>query len=305
MRIGRLLLGSALVLASVWIIVGEQVSGVSSDAVVNARLSTLRAPAAGTLSMQMRPLGDGFARGETVAELETARQDRMRLDDLELEAALAEVELTYRDSISEVRLETSSRIRHDVELASTEPGVPQTEESLARKAARDPELARAKARLDAIQARLGREWYRLGQDAETELTAPVDGILWEVLAGDGEYVERGQDIATFMVCGSALVTLSVPDNVYARLSVGQSAKFRLDGQSTVYDGRITRMAGAGAETIYRNLAVAPSIKHLERYDVTLLVPALRENPDLRCTVGRTGRVFFDSRPLDWLRSALR
>jgi hypothetical protein len=107
-----------------------------------------------------------------------------------------------------------------------------------------------------------------------------------------------------MICDSALVTLSVPDNVYNRLRVGQNAKFRLDGTETLFDGTITRIAGSGAETIYRNLAVAPSIKHLERYDIALLVPALRENTDLRCTVGQTGRVFFETRPLDWVRNVL-
>lgn len=97
----------------------------------------------------------------------------------------------------------------------------------------------------------------------------------------------------------------MPDNVYNRLRVGQSAKFRLDSSEALYDGTITRIAGAGAETIYRNLAVAPSIKHLERYDIALLVPALRENVELRCTVGQTGRVFFETRPLDWARDFLK
>lgn len=62
-----------------------------------------------------------------------------------------------------------------------------------------------------------------------------------------------------------------------------------------------RLAGAGAATVYRNLAVAPSSKHLERYDVTLLVSGLKDDPELACAVGRTGRVFFERRPLDWLR----
>lgn len=305
MRYGRLLLGTCIVVASLWIIVGEQISGVSSNAVVNARLSTVRAPLPGTLAMPMRPLGEKFAEGETVAELAAAHQNQHRLDDLELEAALAEAELSYRDWVSEVRDGASLGLSEDVEIASNDANVPSFDKRLERKAARDPELARAKARLDAIRARLGREWYRVSEEAKADLKAPVEGILWEVLAGTGEYVERGQDVAKFMACGSALVTLSVPDNVYARLSVGQAAKFRLDGSSEVYDGSITRMAGAGAETIYRNLAVAPSVKHLERYDVALVVPELREREELRCTAGQTGRVFFDSRPLDWIRTAFR
>lgn len=222
MRYWRLLLGAIVIISATWVILGEQISGVSSDAVVNARLSTLRAPFSGQLDMPLRPFGEELAADQPVAAL-----------------------------------------------------------------APWPDGARAPGA------------------NPLELTAPVNGLIWEVLAGDNEYVERGQDIMKLMTCGSALVTLSVPDNVYARLQVGQAAQFRLNGRDTIYDGTITRMAGAGAETIYRNLAVAPSLKHLERYDVAILVPALREDPDLRCAVGQTGRVFFDTRPLDWLRQALR
>lgn len=64
-------------------------------------------------------------------------------------------------------------------------------------------------------ADLQRAQTRLAREAGTDLTVSIDGVLWEVLIDDGEYVERRQDIAKFMACGSALVTLSAPDNVYA------------------------------------------------------------------------------------------
>lgn len=41
----------------------------------------------------------------------------------------------------------------------------------------------------------------------------------------------------------------------------------------------------------------------ERYDVTLSVPGLRDDPEFNCAIGRTGRVVFDVRPLDWIRDA--
>ncbi|KIN72603.1 Curdlan synthesis protein [Sulfitobacter guttiformis KCTC 32187] len=98
-----------------------------------------------------------------------------------------------------------------------------------------------------------------------------------------------------------MVNLSVSEGVYNTLTAGQSAEFRLLGSSRVFEATVLRLAGTGAATIYRNLAVAPSSKHLERYDVSLLVGGLHEDPELGCAVGRTGRVFFDRRPLDWLR----
>ena len=169
----------------------------------------------------------------------------------------------------------------------------------------DVYLTEARERFAAIEVRIADENARVALLANASLLAPSDGILWEVLADDGEVVQRGQDVLKLMRCDTALVTLSVPNNVYNRLLVGQNAQFRLDATDTLYDGTITRIAGSGAETIYRNLAVAPSLKHLERYDISLLVPALRENTDLRCTVGQTGRVFFETRPLDWVRNIVK
>ncbi|MBC7739123.1 MAG: hypothetical protein H7245_18365, partial [Candidatus Saccharibacteria bacterium] len=51
MRYFRLVLGSLIIVLAVWLIVGEQMAGASADAVVNARLSMLRAPIAGTIDM--------------------------------------------------------------------------------------------------------------------------------------------------------------------------------------------------------------------------------------------------------------
>lgn len=88
---------------------------------------------------------------------------------------------------------------------------------------------------------------------------------------------------------------------YNDLSPGDPARFRPSGGDATFEGTVARLAGSGAETIYRNLAIAPSVRHLERYDVAIVVAVLREDPELACAVGRTGQVFFQDRPLDWLR----
>jgi biotin carboxyl carrier protein len=298
MRIGRLFLGLVVILFALSVIVGEQITGVSSDAVINARLSTLRTPIAGTLDMPFIPFGTVIHEGEELASLNDPLVDVVRRDDLRIERAFAEAEIARLVSFG----------AYQTVAGTTDPEV------LANRSPRtytriggtdiDVYLSEAQSRLAAIDVRLVEENARIDRLTNARLTAPTNGRLWEVLADDGEIVSRGEDILKLMVCDSALVTLSVPDNIYNQLRVDQPAKFRLDGTETLYDGTITRMAGAGAESIYRNLAVAPSIKHLERYDVALLVPGLRENSELRCTVGQTGRVFFETRPLDWVRDLL-
>lgn len=302
MRLGRLFFGLAVILLALWIIVGEQITGVSSDAVVNARLSTVRAPIAGTLNMPLRPLGTVIPYGDEIATLSDPLADDVRLNDLRMERAFTAAEVERLVAFD------AGQALADIGQTTAEPEVLVNRSPRTNTRAGAPELdvylTEARSRLAAIDVRIAEENARVALLRNARLTAPSNGVLWEVLADNGEVVQRGQDVLKLMVCNTALVTLSVPDNVYNRLRVGQVAKFRLDGTETLYDGTITRIAGAGAETIYRNLAVAPSIKHLERYDVTLLVPELRENTELRCTVGQTGRVFFDTRPLDWVRSLL-
>ena len=303
MRFGRLFLGLAVILLALWVIIGEQITGVSSDAVVNARLSTVRAPIAGTLDMPMRPFGMSIRADDELATLNDPLVDKVRYNDLRMERAFAAAEVERLVAFG------ADQVPADAEQINSDPEV------LANRAPRtntrvgNSELAvyltEARSRLEAIDVRLVDEDARLALLSNASLTAPSDGLLWEILADDGEVVQRGQDILKLMLCDTALVTLSVPVNVYNRLRVGQSAKFRLDGTEALYDGTITRIAGSGAETIYRNLAVAPSIKHLERYDIALLVPELRENSTLRCTVGQTGRVFFEARPLDRMRDLLK
>lgn len=153
----------------------------------------------------------------------------------------------------------------------------------------------------ALERRIDQERLRVNALSSTALNANVDGVIWEYLAASGETVVRGQELVRLLDCDSAVVTLSVSESIYNTLRVGTTATFRLNGASQVMEGTIARLAGSGAASIYGNFAVSPSEQHLQRYDVLLDVPALRENPELRCLIGRSGRVFFDGKPFDWLR----
>ncbi|KGM50597.1 HlyD family secretion protein [Pseudooceanicola atlanticus] len=165
----------------------------------------------------------------------------------------------------------------------------------------DAELKEALARVTAYEARIERERERVNLLAGANVSTPVHGVLWERLVADGVVLQRGDPMLRIANCEAVLVTLSVTENVYNTLQTGDAATFRFNGSSQTMQGTVARLAGSGAATVYRELAVAPSQKHLERYDVTLLVPELRDTPEEGCPIGRTGRVFFDDRPLNFLR----
>ncbi|VVT04822.1 HlyD family efflux transporter periplasmic adaptor subunit [Rhizobium sp. EC-SD404] len=393
MRYTRLIVGFAVILGALYIIFAEQLSGASADAVVNAQVTTVRAPIAGTLELPQRALGSAVDAGETLGSISDLLVDNIRLNDLVQERAVVEAQIArlndaieankasielLRDragiygvervrqleaqlraanalvAVAESRLESSetalarstelstrglesavsferaqslvetSRAEIDnareqataieIALQSAQRGTflgdgyndaPYSEQRISELSLRvqelDAELVAQEKLGAALDQRIEAERRRVNRLNSNALAANVNGLLWDRSAIDGETVQRGESVLRLVDCDSAFVTLSVTENVYNRLAVGTPARFALGGSNIVLDGTITRLAGSGARTVYDSLAIAPSERHLERFDVALLVPALRSDPDLRCLIGRTGRAYFESRPLDWIR----
>ena len=395
MRLLKIVVGILLVGFGLYVVVGEQLGAVSADAVVNARLTTLRAPISGRVSMPLRMLGARVHEGEPLSAVSDPLADTTQLVDLRrertksvaeirrLESELAAVEASIKRlqgrsqsykterirqleaqvlasrSLSQAARSQLALYRTILERARRLKGVePQANldqaEARAEVAKRELENALAQATVQQVGLDAARKGVFLGEgyndaphseqrlgdlllrrgEIEAEITAQseiaaglerriaseqllvnrrttaainsnVNGILWTLKATNGETVQRGQDMLQLVDCDSTVVTLSVSESVYNTLTVGTEASFRMTSRSRVFDGTVIRLAGAGAGEVYRNLAVAPSREHLERFDVTLAVPSLVTDEDARCQIGRTGRVFFDRDAGNWLSSFWR
>lgn len=393
MRSIKIVAGLVLIFIALFVIIKEQTAGVSADAFVNARLTTTRAPIAGTFELVSRPLGARIDRGDTIGTIVDPLVDNVRLADLNqqrlatkaeldrlnataegltssIEALQTRAENYQRERIEQLKsqidgaqasakaaearlryarlsLDRSNRLSDQgvrtgealeqsrslaevaeldlanaqetvrsarINLAAAERGIflgdgyndaPYSEQRISElEVQRDQLQASAAAQasvLEALDARIRAEQLRVNRLSSASLQANVSGLIWDYLAVSGEAVQRGQDLVTLVDCQSTIVTLSVTERVYNGITLGSSAQFRMNGSDQLLSGVVTRVAGSGASTVYENLAIAPSERHLERFDVTLDVPALRQEPELFCLIGRTGRVFFEDRPLDWLR----
>ena len=392
-RLIKVAAGLAVAGMGIYVVIGEQMAGVSANAVINAQVVTVRAPVDGVLNLATRNLGTRVANGERLGEivdprpdetrlvdlrrtLASVRADLVRLEDLndalvasrasylqqsqayaggrvqQLEARLAEATAAHeatqarlRESDATMRRATElsrsgiqtavdfnraragyevgsqeveaarNRIRYlTVETEAARRGVflgdstndaPSSRQRVSEIEQRMGELAaemrERQHRIELLDRQIDDERVRLGLFREGQLAAPAPGLLWEIMTGNGEYVRRAQDLVRLVDCTTTVVTASVRESVYNRLSVGDPVRFRLLGDGRVFEGAITRLAGSGAETIYRSLAVGPSEEHLKRYDVTLALPALAADPQQGCAIGRTGRAIFAARPLDWWR----
>lgn len=393
MKLLRIVVGLIVIAGALFIIIGEQLSGASGNAFVNARITTLRAPIAGSLQLTDRPLGARVGVNDPIGTISGRRVDDVRLADLINERAVhqanvdrlavtiqslasaidklrtrAAVYLEERtqqlraqvDAAASLSAAAAARLRHantrlerstrlsergiqaaesldearslaevselelknaqqqgavsSIGLAAAERGIflgdgyndaPYSEQRISelevQKAELQAQLDAQTASLRSIDTRIASERGRVNRLSSATLESNVNGLIWDYLAASNETVQNGQDLLRLVDCGTVIVSLSVSESVYNTITHGDRVSFRLDGSSRLLDGTVTRLAGSGTATIYENLAIKPSQRHLQRFDVTLDVPALREDQSLSCLIGRTGRVFFDSRPLDWIR----
>lgn len=99
MRILRLLLAGLVIVAAGFVIAGEQLSGTSADAVINARLTTVRAPTAGQLTLEHRLLGSSVAEGEQLGSIDDPLVDNIYLNDMIREKAFATAEVDRLSSV--------------------------------------------------------------------------------------------------------------------------------------------------------------------------------------------------------------
>ncbi|WOI57977.1 HlyD family secretion protein [Palleronia sp. LCG004] len=277
-----------------------------------ARIESVLASTAG-LAKRLETRSTAFTDGQ-IADL-ALRLDRAR-ERLDLIGGDADVEPGTAPAASLA----DSRIAEEFDLArnalsSAEGGVfigngyndaPNAEtrrvELLSTRAELEAALEAARARATAIEDRLDAERISVNRLGTADIASNVQGRIWEILAADGEQVQRGEPVLRLLDCRSTFVTLSVTETIYNRLRIGDAAEFRLSGTGETYPGTVIRLGGSGAATLYRNLAVAPGQAHLERFDVALSVPGLMTDPTLGCPIGRTGRAFFTSRPLDPIRN---
>lgn len=389
----RLGLGLIVVALGLYVILGEQFSGTSADAVINAQVLTLRAPIDGQLALAVHPLGARVDEDEYLASIKDPRPDDTRLLDLERTAGRLAIEVeamkrrsealqatraeyqkqatAYRDgrvsqiearlgeansaleaaqarlSEAEARFHRSSelgqrgfqskaeldrsrsafqvatkdvaasrdRIRYlTIELDAARQGtflgdsyndIPYSQQRIQeiglQLAELDADIQEATQRLTSLHRQVDNERLRVNRFTNARIAAPVRGILWEVMAANGEYVRKAQDVLRMVDCTSTIVSASVRESLYNRLKVGDTAQFLLSGNDRLFHGTVARLAGAGAESIYRSLAIGPSKEHLKRFDVTLIFPELDADPRLSCAVGRTGRVTFSAGPLEFWR----
>lgn len=142
-KVIRFVIGAVIIAAALFVIVGEQMAGVSSNAVVNAQVLILRAPIDGEVNLQVKALGTRVTPNQPLATLSDPRPDDLRLVDLQRELRRVSIDLDRLQAL--VKQLEPLRDAFAKQAADYAKG---------RVSQLETRLGEANATLDAVQARL-------------------------------------------------------------------------------------------------------------------------------------------------------
>lgn len=120
-----------------------------------------------------------------------------------------------------------------------------------------------------------------------ELFAPVDGIVWKLIASNGEFVEKGASVAQFVDCKSTFILAAVPQDRVPDVLLGSTVRFRFAGDTSDRYGKVRSVSGA--QDPLTNVAIATAPVH-ERTPTATVMISLNPADTQECVVGRTARV---------------
>jgi RND family efflux transporter MFP subunit len=93
-------------------------------------------------------------------------------------------------------------------------------------------LAQRRSELDLARQQL----------TDTVILSPVDGAVSQRLTSRGEYLAAGGPMATLVRIHPLRLRMSVPEREASGVRVGQMVRLTIEGDQTVYSGRVVRFA---------------------------------------------------------------
>jgi RND family efflux transporter MFP subunit len=80
------------------------------------------------------------------------------------------------------------------------------------------------------------------QLADTVLTAPIDGAVRERHSSVGEFHNAGTPVVTLVRVHPLRLRLAVPERAAPGIRIGQTVRITVEGDATVYTGRVARLS---------------------------------------------------------------
>lgn len=163
-------------------------------------------------------------------------------------AVLDEARLTRDRSVKLLEQQLIARAQLDTAEANLQVAEARYQDSLEEVRNRQAVLAQRRSELDLARQQL----------TDTVVLAPVDGAVSQRLTSRGEYLAAGAPMATLVRIHPLRLRVSVPEREASGVRVGQMVRLTIDGDQTVYSGRVVRLAPIVQE-LNRTLAVEAEV----------------------------------------------
>jgi RND family efflux transporter MFP subunit len=223
---------------------------------------TLSAKVAGRIERIDIDLGSRVRRGQAVAQLDQT-DFKLRVEQAEaaLQQARARLGLSPAGKDEHVEPEKTAIVRQaravlDEARLTRDRSVKLLEQQLIARAQLDTAeanllvaegryqdaLEEVRNRQAVLQQRRSELELARQQLIDTVVTAPVDGAVSQRQASPGEYLAAGAPMATVVRIHPLRLRVSVPEREATGVRAGQLVRLTIDGDPTVYTGRVVRLA---------------------------------------------------------------
>ncbi len=147
-------------------------------------------------------------------------------------AVLDEARLTRDRSVKLLEQQLIARAQLDTAEANLQVAEGRYQDALEEVRNRQAVLAQRRSELELARQQL----------ADTLVVAPVDGAVSQRQVSPGEYLGAGAPMATLVRIHPLRLRVAVPEREASGVRVGQLVRLTIDGDTTVYTGRVVRLA---------------------------------------------------------------
>jgi multidrug efflux pump subunit AcrA (membrane-fusion protein) len=179
--------------------------------------------------------------GPRPEEIEVARHDAHKAR-VTMEALRGEMEalksLQARNEVSPVQFQ---KVQSSLQAAEAESAAAAAKLKLLEAGTRPEEIAEAEARLSAAKAELATATLNLQL---CKIASPIDGIITQLAARQGMYVERTATLATIVDLSKVFMQVRIPSAYLAKVKPGAKVDVRVASLADrTYHGTIARIGG--------------------------------------------------------------
>lgn len=154
-------------------------------------------------------------------------------------------------------------------LAAAKADFDRIHEVFERKSATGKQMDDARAAYDLAKARLALAEKAV---ADCTVTAPIGGVVTTRAREAGEYVTPGAPLVTISRLDEVWLSIYIPADRLGRVTLGQPAWVRVDGNPKRYEGRVTFIASEAEFTPKNVQTPEERVKLVYRVKITLPNP---------------------------------